>query len=224
MMKRPETPRRVVLGTLAGAATVQSASNAPALAQGGLAIDLVAGSRGLPEGFTAARTGRGGAATWSVQEDDTVPGRRALTQTSTDPTDFRFPLAIYDRISAADIAVSVRFKAVAGRVDRAGGLMVRLTDADNYYVVRANALEDNVNFYRVVRGARREIHGARIAVPSDVWHSLELRAAGDRFTISFNDRDLFTTSDSTFAAAGKFGLWTKADSITRFDALRYHTI
>lgn len=215
--------RRLVLATLAGAATGVSAGP-PALAQGDLAIALTDASGGLPEGFTAARTGRGARAAWSVQDDDSLPGGRALTQTSTDPTDYRFPLAIYERISAADIVVSVRFKAVAGRVDHAGGLMVRLADADNYYVVRANALEDNVNFYRVLRGARREIHGTRIVVPPGVWHSLELHAAGDRFAVSFNGRELFTTSDGTFAAAGKIGLWTKADSVTRFDAFRYRTL
>lgn len=113
----------------------------------------------------------------------------------------------------------MRFKAVAGRGDRAGGLFVRLADPDNYCVVRANALENNVNFYRLVNGNRRDIKGASAAVPSAVWHELGLKAVGDTFTISFNGRVLFTAKDRTFTAAGKVGLWTKADSITRFDAL-----
>jgi hypothetical protein len=76
-------------------------------------------------------------------------------------------LAIYDCVNAKDVEVTVRFKAVAGRVDRAGGIAVRLIDADNYYVLRANALEDNVNFYHVVRGSRRQIRGVDTKVASD---------------------------------------------------------
>ena len=169
--------------------------------------------------FTFARTGNGAPAEWAVQEDASTPNRRVLAQTSTDPTDYRFPLAIYQRIDAANVEATVRFKAVAGRVDRAGGLMVRYADPDNYYVVRANALEDNVNLYRVVKGSRREITGASVSVPSGVWHTLGLKADGDRFTISFNGTVLFSAADRTFTTPGKIGLWTKADSVTRFDAL-----
>jgi hypothetical protein len=142
-----------------------------------------------------------------------------LAQTSTDQTDYRFPLAIYDPLTAANLDASVRFKAVAGRIDRAGGLAIRLTDADNYYVVRANALEDNVNFYRVVQGSRREIKGAATKVTSDTWHSLSVNADGDRFAITFDGKVLFTVTDRTFTGAGKIALWTKADSVTHFDQL-----
>jgi hypothetical protein len=178
----------------------------------------------LPAGFGTARTGKGAPAAWSVVEDSSVPLGKVLAQTSTDQTDYRFPLAIYDGITAKDIEVSVRFKAVGGRIDRAGGIAVRLADPDNYYVLRANALEDNVNFYHVVCGSRRQISGASVKVPSDQWQTLTLRAVGDQFTITFNDRTLFTATDRTFANAGKVGLWTKADSVTWFDALTIRTI
>jgi hypothetical protein len=154
-----------------------------------------------------------------VVEDSSVPSGRVLAQTSSDQTDYRFPLAIYDRVNTRNVEVSVRFKPVAGQIDRAGGIAVRLADADNYYVVRANALEDNVNLYRVVQGSRREIHGVGAKVTSDQWHTLSIKAEGDRFTISFDGTTLFTASDRTFAGTGKIALWTKADSITRFDAL-----
>jgi len=108
---------------------------------------------------------------------------------------------------------------VAGKIDQAGGIAVRLADPDNYYVVRVNALEDNVNFYHVVKGVRKEIHGAAIKVSSGEWHTLGLKAEGDRFTISFDGKQLFSTSDKTFRAAGKVALWTKADSVTRFTDL-----
>jgi hypothetical protein len=192
----------------------------PASAQGGPGmIPLSAQVGSLPDGFQVARTGQGTPAAWSVVDDPSAAGGRVLAQTSADRTDYRFPLAIYDRASAKDVDVSVRFKPVAGRIDRAGGIAVRLADADNYYVVRANALEDNVNFYRVVQGSRREIHGVSVKVASDQWHTLSIKAEGDRFTIGFDGATLFTASDRTFAGAGKVALWTKADSVTRFDAL-----
>ena len=178
----------------------------------------------LPPGFRVALTGRGTAPAWAVVDDASVPAGRVLAQTSTDQTDYRFPLAIYDGVTAKDVEVTVRFKAVAGRVDRAGGIAVRLIDADNYYVLRANALEDNVNFYYVVRGSRRQIRGVDTKVASDQWHKLSLKAVGDQFTIGLNDKTLFTVADRTFANAGKVALWTKADSVTRFDALTIRAV
>jgi hypothetical protein len=104
-------------------------------------------------------------------------------------------------------------------VDRAGGIVVRLISPDDYYVVRANALEDNVRFYRVVKGKREELTSANAKVASNEWHTLELRAEGDRFTVSFDGKQLFTAQDNTFTGAGRVGLWTKADSVTYFDAI-----
>ena len=113
----------------------------------------------------------------------------------------------------------MRFKPVAGTVDQAGGIAVRLASPDDYYVVRANALEDNVRFYRVVNGRRQQIQGANVKVAPSQWHTLGLRAEGDRFTVSFDGKPLFTAEDGAFADPGKVALWTKADSVTHFDAI-----
>src|SRR5206468_9909560 len=145
--------------------------------------------------------------------------RQAIAQTSTDPTDYRFPLAVYQPIAARNVDMSVRFKPVGGKVDQAGGIVVRLTGPDDYYVVRANALEDNVRFYRVVKGKREQIKGASIKIATNKWHTLELRAEGDRFTVSFDGTQLYTAQDGTFSGAGRVGLWTKADSVTYFDTI-----
>ena len=123
-------------------------------------------------------------------------------------------------VSAKDVEVTVRFKPVAGSVDQAGGIAVRLASANNYYVVRANALEDNVRFYRVVKGKREQLAGADVKVASGAWQMLGLRAEGDRFTVLFDDAELFTVRDSTFAEAGRVALWTKADSVTHFDEIK----
>jgi hypothetical protein len=185
-----------------------------------VSVDLSAAQPGsLPAALVVARTGKGAPAAWAVVDDPTAHGGRALAQTSTDRTDHRFPLAIDQNLSAANVEVTVRFKAVSGQVDRAGGVAVRLVDPNNYYVARANALEDNVNLYRVVKGVRTQIRGVRTKVTSDEWHTLGLRAEGDRFAVSFNGKPLFTAADQTFTGPGKVALWTKADSVTRFDDL-----
>jgi hypothetical protein len=172
-----------------------------------------------PAGFTFARTGQGGDGEWTVSADPTASGGRAIEQVSTERTDYRFPLAIPDSFSAANLNVEIRFKAVAGRVDQAGGVAVRLMDADNYYVVRANALEDNVRFYRVVKGRREQLDGANVKVTPNQWHTLALRAEGERFTVTYDGKMLYTVTDKTFAEPGGVALWTKADSVTRFDRL-----
>ena len=172
-----------------------------------------------PAGFHFARTGQGNLGRWIVVSDETSFAGRAIEQSSTDRTDYRFPLAILDSVLAKNVDVSLKFKPVAGHVDQAGGIAVRVLDGDNYYVVRANALEDNVRFYRVVKGHRQQVDGFNTKVTSGEWHSLGLKAQADHFTIEFDGKTLFTTSDTTFAEAGKVALWTKADSVTRFDQI-----
>ncbi len=177
---------------------------------------------GAPPGdFEFWRTGSGGPGQWTVVRDPSAEGGKALEQTSTDKTDYRFPLAIYKPFSGQNVVVSIRFKPVAGTVDQAGGLAIRLTTPDDYYVVRANALEDNVRFYRVVKGKREQLQSASVKVAANQWHALEIRAEGSRFTIAYDGRTLYTATDRTFSQAGKVALWTKADSVTRFDRLEF---
>lgn len=173
----------------------------------------------MPSDFEFRKTGEGQAGRWEVVKDDTASTSRVIEQVSSDTTDYRFPLAIYTPLSARDVDVSIRFKAVSGKIDQAGGVVVRLTTPDDYYVARANALEDNVRFYRVVKGRREQLAGADLKVSAHVWHTLGLKAQGDSFTISFDGKTLFAATDRTMASAGKVALWTKADSITRFDQI-----
>ena len=183
-------------------------------------IDLSGMKAGIaPEDFAFSRTGGGDVGEWRIVDDPTASNHRVIAQTSTDTTDYRFPLAVYQRVSAKDVDLKMRFKPVGGKVDQAGGIVVRLTTPDDYYVVRANALEDNVRFYRVVKGKREQLKGGNIKVATNEWHTLELRAEGERFTVSFDGKQLYTAQDGTFAGAGRVGLWTKADSVTYFDAI-----
>jgi hypothetical protein len=172
-----------------------------------------------PAGFDFARTGQGGPGQWVVVSDPAADGGQAIEQASTDRTDYRFPLAIYTPLAVKNGDVVVRFKSVAGKVDQAGGIVMRLIDSGNYYVVRANALEDNVRFYRMVNGRREQLEGANLKVSPNEWHTLGLKAEAERFTVTFDGKQLFTATDRTFTDAGKIALWTKADSVTRFDRI-----
>jgi hypothetical protein len=193
----------------------------PAIAQQTMRLDFEDAQTGvLPPSFVAGLTGKGGPVKWVVVEDPTAPaGPKVLAQTSADRTDYRFPLAILQGVSARDVDVSVRFKPVSGGVDQAAGLMVRVRDDNNYYVARANALENNVRLYRVVKGDRQQFAGASAPVAKAQWQQLGLRVQGDRFTVSLNGTTLFEASDRTFSDPGRVGLWTKADSVTYFDEL-----
>jgi hypothetical protein len=175
---------------------------------------------GPPAGFTFGRTGKGAAGKWLVKaEKDAPSGGNVLAQLDADSTDYRFPVALANEPAIADARVSVKCKQVSGKVDQGCGLVFRAIDADNYYVTRANALEDNVRLYHVVKGTRRQFAGWDGKVKGGVWHDLRVDAKGDHFEVYFDGKKVMDANDKTFASAGKIGVWTKADSITYFDDL-----
>lgn len=174
----------------------------------------------LPANFHSARTGQGSESKWAVMADPTAPSKpNVVAQTSTDTTDYRFSLLIADEASFKDLDISVKFKAVSGRVDQAGGLVFQLKDPNNYYIVRANALEDNYRLYHVVNGRRSQFAGANFKVTPGAWHELRVIAVGNKITCYYDGEKKIEASDDTFKDAGKVGLWTKADSVTYFDNL-----
>ncbi len=174
----------------------------------------------LPAKFHGAKTGGGTQEKWIVTADPSAPSKpNVVAQTSTDQTDYRFPLLISDEGSFQDLDLSVRFKAVSGSIDRAGGLVFRLKDPNNYYIVRANALENNYRLYHVVNGRRSQFAGANFKVTSGEWHELRVEAVGKKITCYYDGNKKIEATDDTFKDAGKIGLWTKADSVTYFDDL-----
>lgn len=174
----------------------------------------------LPAEFESLLTGGGPEGRWEVVEDATAEGGKALAQLSDDQTNNRFPMAVHSTYSASELEVSTRFKAISGSVDQAGGVVLRLIDANNYYIARANGLEPNVRFYRVVNGQRQELASAEAQVIAGEWHSLAVRAEGNQFTVVFDGVEVISTTDDTFPSAGKVGFWTKADSVTHFESLQ----
>ncbi|WP_245452184.1 hypothetical protein [Bradyrhizobium forestalis] len=178
-----------------------------------------------PDGWTLTKTGQG-QPKWTIEADATAPSQPNVLKQSGRAT---FPVAIKSDTSIGDGFVEVKFKAIAGSEDRAAGIIWRAKDADNYYVVRANALEDNVVLYRTIKGVRTSLeivgrkggYGVSAPVASAQWHALRCDFAGNRFKVTYDGKPLFEVEDATITDAGMIGLWTKADSVTLFDDLTY---
>jgi Domain of Unknown Function (DUF1080) len=180
---------------------------------------------GPPKGWTITMTGKG-TPKWTVEKDDTAPSKGYVLKQSGKAT---YALAHKDGSRISDGFVEIRFKTIAGSEDRAAGIVWRAKDANNYYVVRANALESNVVLYKTVGGTRSSLdivgqkggYGVKMPVPSNQWHTLRVDFAGTRFKVTFNGKPIFEVEDTTFRDAGMIGLWTKADSVTVFDGVTY---
>jgi hypothetical protein len=144
-----------------------------------------------------------------------------LAQVSTDPLRDRYPLAIFNDATFRDGEVSVRLKPVSGREVQAGGIVWRYKDENNYYLARANALEKNVQVFKVENGVRKPLMaGVHHEIPSNAWSILKVAARGNRFQVYMDHRRILQGWDNTFMSGGKVGLWTVADSVTYFDEFR----
>jgi hypothetical protein len=178
-----------------------------------------------PDGWTLTMTGRG-QPKWTVEAEPTAPSKPNVLKQSGQAT---FPVALKNGTSIRDGFIEVKFKAITGSEDRAAGLVWRAEDADNYYVVRANALEDNVVLYKTIGGVRSALdiigrkggYGVKVSVPSGQWHTLRCEFAGTRFKVAYDGEPMFEVEDTSIRDAGMIGLWTKADSVTAFDDLTY---
>lgn len=170
-----------------------------------------------PKGFAFGRTGGGREGKWLVRPEPGATGANALVQTDADNTDFRFPIALAEPLALRDVDLSVRCKAISGGTDQACGLVFRARDFNNYYVTRANALENNVRLYSVKDGKRQQIESWSGKVSAGAWHDYRVVAKGDHLEVHWNGAKVIDAHDKTFADAGRVGLWTKADSVTAFD-------
>jgi len=166
-----------------------------------------------PDRCHPALTGQGGPVAWQLL---LVHNRAALAEMSRVAVDNRFPLCVVDTVKASDVELGVSFTPISGKIDQAAGLIFRVKDAKNYYVARANALENNVNLYHVVMGVRRQIAGVDVPVLAGKTQQLGVRIEGDTIKVSFEGRPLINVNDRTIQGSGAVGLWTKADSLTAF--------
>jgi 3-keto-disaccharide hydrolase len=204
-METALTAAALVVTALAGGAFVE-------------AIDFDTFKPGLsPPGWSATRTGTG-EPKWTVERDDTAPSKPNVLKQSGRAT---YPVCIKDDTSLKDGFVEVKFKPISGREDQAGGLIWRAKDSNNYYVARANALEDNVTIYHTINGRRTEKKRASVKVASNQWHTLRVEFQGSHFIVISDGKKAIEWDDDTFRDAGKVGVWTKADSVTLFDDFGY---
>lgn len=195
------------------------------LASPGKVINFDSGQIGkAPAGWSVVTTSPGTAPRWEIRQDRTAPTQPyVLAQLSNDSAANRAPLAILDNLSLRDGDVSVRIKPVAGRQDPGGGLVWRYRDANNYYLVRANVVQNTVGVDKVENGRRTPlVASVKRDIPLNAWSILKVSVRGKRFQIYVDHRRILEGQDSTFTGAGKVGLCTMADSVTYFDDFRVY--
>jgi hypothetical protein len=175
-----------------------------------------------PPGWTVAMTNHGSAPRWEIHLDRSAPTQPyVLAQLSPDPARDRCPLAIWDGASMRDGEISVRIKPVAGKEVQAGGIVWRYRDENNYYLARGNAIDQNVQVFRVENGKRVPLMaGVRHEFPVNEWSIMKVTVRGNKFQVYMDHRRVLQVQDSTFTGAGKVGLWTVGDSVTYFDDFR----
>jgi hypothetical protein len=167
----------------------------------------------VPADWTCGVTG-GGSPKWAVQADASAPSQpNVLKQSSSG----KFPWCVKKAVSIADGYVEVKFKPVGGNEDQAGGIVWRWKDGDNYYVARANALENNVSLYQTDNGRRVTIKYVDAPVATNQWHVLRVEFGGQDIKVLLDGKPYIELSDNHISGAGAVGVWTKADSVTEFD-------
>ena len=159
---------------------------------------------------------------WSVVDSD---AGRGLAQIASGPNENRLAFALYRPLAGRDVYVSTRFMTDSSKLDRAAGVFVRFKSPDDYYAVRASALENNVSLYRIAAGRRETIGSMDVNVSGQARHTLGIAASEDRLTVFFDGKELFVATDRRRPGPpGKVGLWTEADSMTVFENLEVSTL
>ena len=184
----------------------------------GEVIGFDAGQPGtLPADWIAGVTGNG-AHRWAIETDSSAPSAPNVVRQSGVGD---FPWCVKKDVALADGFVEVKFKPQSGRDDQAGGVVWRWKDGDNYYVARANALENNVSLYYTQRGRRITLNYVNAPVSPNGWHVLRAEFRGTRIRVLLDGKAYVEQDDSHIRAAGAMGVWTKADSVTAFDDFSY---
>lgn len=166
-----------------------------------------------PPAWTCGTTGKG-TPRWAVTADTSAPSKPHVLKQSGEAA---FPWCVKDDIRLENGSVQVKFKAISGKEDQAGGLVWRWKDGGNYYVARANALENNVSLYYTVNGRRKTIKYVDAPVALNAWHTFRVDFHGETIRVSLNGKTYIDLKNDEIAGTGKAGVWTKADSVTLCD-------
>lgn len=178
----------------------------------------------FPQGFISTFTGSGRPGIWKIKEDKTAPSpTKVLAQLSMRNFGYHFNLAVVKDTNFSNLKLTVYFKAVRGREDRGGGPVWRYVDANNYYIARANPLENNFRVYKVVKGIRRMLASVHLRITSGKWHRIDIENIGNDIKCYYDGKLYLHVKDNTFKS-GKVGLWTKADAVTYFDNLEVEEV
>ena len=174
----------------------------------------------LPNTWSTAITGKGGPGKWEIVADKNESGStKVLAQTSMENFGYHFDVAVAKETNFKNLTLSVEFKAIKGEEDQGGGPVWRYRDADNYYIARANPLENNFRVYKVVDGNRKQLKSYSLPVISGQWHSIKIEHIGTHIKCYYDSQLYLEVDDDTFMEAGNVGVWTKADSYCLFDNL-----
>lgn len=196
----------LLLSACEGTAAIKYHSPPPSAAPASWNFDADA-TGGLPAGAELF------SGNWVVRAEADAPSKpNALCQVG----DSEFPAINLGTAVYGDLTVTMRFKPISGKVDQAAGIISRVQDKDNYYIIRANVLETNVNLYKYAGGRRSGIKDGGAKVAQGQWQELRLEVIGDRLRGFLNGQLVVEATDATYQA-GRVGLWTKADSVTCFD-------
>ena len=168
---------------------------------------------------TQGMTGLGRPPSWQPVADPDAPDGWALAETAGDPTDLRFPLCISTQAVTRDFDATLRFKPISGTRAQVAGLMFRAQSANDYYVVRANSLDNSVRLYRMEKGKRSQLASNEAPLEAGKWHSLRVIAANERFEVALDGKTLFDVTDRSLPQSGPLGVWSQADSVTRYGSL-----
>jgi len=173
--------------------------------------DVASGS--LPSAWHQGVTGKG-TPQWAVVPDASAPSKPNVLRQSGSGT---FPWCVRRSTAIENGYVEVKFKALGGKEDQAGGVVWRWKDGDNYYVARANALENNVSLYYTENGRRITLKYVDAPVAANAWHTLRVDFNFKKITVTLNGKAYIVLDDEHIKGPGAVGLWTKADSVTAFD-------
>ena len=175
----------------------------------------------IPNGWFPAVTGNNTAGSWELVENE---GNKIVGQTSAAGSGYLFNLLIFEKPEIKNLVLSVNLKAISGNEDQGGGLVWRYQDADNYYIARANPLENNFRLYKVINGSRKQLKSYSLPVTSNKWHNITISHAADVIKCYYDGQLFLQHTDTSINKTGKTGLWTKADAVTYFDDYKIKTM
>jgi len=175
----------------------------------------------MPANWSNYFTGKGKPGKWEIRNDN---GNKVLAQVSQENLGQHFDVIVMDKPDYQDMELEVKFKGVEGEEDQGGGPVWRYLDENNYYIARANPLENNFRVYKVVDGNRKEMASADIMITSGEWHTIFVRVKGNQIECYYNGKKHLEVADDTFPDGGKIGLWTKADAMTYFDDFKMKSL